>query len=131
MAESVHACMVVPAIPEQGFVAWAQVGGGGQVTVPFVDPPQPKAAPTVVQTGAPGAKQQAAVKPLAVSVQCCKVAPLRLPQAVAVVALAQVGGGGQVVVHAPPTEQFSAQAPPPPSAARQIDPPDGKQQVAM
>ena len=71
------------------------------------------------------------MKPLAVLVQFCKVAPLRLPHAVAVVALAQVGGGGQVVVQEPPTEQFSEQPPPPASAARQIDPPDGKQQVAM
>jgi hypothetical protein len=123
--------MVAPAMPAQGLLAVAQVGGGGQVTVPFVEPPQPIAAPTVVQTGAPGGKQQAAVKPFALSVQFCKVEPVRLPHAVAVVALAQVGAGGQVLVQEPPAAQSKEQALWPASAARQIDPPDGKQQVAM
>jgi hypothetical protein len=57
----VHDCIVAPSIPAQGLVVSAQVGAGAQVVVPLVEPPQARAAPTVVQTGAPGAKQQAAV----------------------------------------------------------------------
>ena len=56
-------CMVEPDAPAQGSPS-AQLGAGGQVVVPppvplpVAEPPQERAAPTVVQTGAPGAKQQ-------------------------------------------------------------------------
>ena len=60
-AVSVHDCIVAPVRPAQGLLVPAQVGAGAQLVVPLVEPPQARAEPTVVQTGAPGAKQQAAV----------------------------------------------------------------------
>jgi hypothetical protein len=129
----VHDCTVVPVRFAHGSLP-AQVAAGAQVGAPPpVEAAQSCGAVTDVQMGAPGAKQQAAMYPLPLSVQLCSVAPLRLPQALAVVAVAQVGGGGQVVVHAPPlVGQSTLQAAEPPvPVARQIDPPAGMQQVAM
>ena len=71
---SVHELAVAPMKPAHGFPS-PQRGGGWQVVPPPVLPAQARPAPVFTQIGAWGAKQQAPVKPLAVSVQFMSVAP--------------------------------------------------------
>jgi len=74
LSVSVQDWVVAPVNRAHGSAS-AQRGGDAHVVPPPADPLHAAAAPTVVQTGAPPAKQHDPVKPFGPSTQFCSVAP--------------------------------------------------------
>jgi hypothetical protein len=125
-AVSVQDWAVPPAYRAQGFPS-AQRGGVAQVLPPppLVVPVQTRTSLTATQTGAWGGKQQAPLKPCSLLVQACIVAP-GYPAQAAAPSVAQVG----VTVLQPPPP-VPAQGAAAEETAKQMGPPEGKQQAAL